>query len=64
MWELTVGMGGGMGGGGQRRKNWDNCNRITILKSLKKEKLASQDRDSHPFVSLIPQGRARDTMGF
>ena len=35
VWELTVGMGGGMGGGGQRRKNWDNCNRITIKMILK-----------------------------
>ena len=30
VWELTVGEGGGMGGGGQRDKNWDNWNRITI----------------------------------
>ena len=28
VWELTVGAGGGMGGGGQRGENWDNCNRI------------------------------------
>ena len=26
VWELTV--GGGMGRGGQRGKNWDNCNSI------------------------------------
>ena len=32
VWELTVGAGGGMGRGGQRGKNWDNCNRITIKK--------------------------------
>ena len=30
VWELTVGAGDGMGGGEQRRKNWDNGNRITI----------------------------------
>ena len=30
MWELTVGAGGGLGGGGQRGENWDNCNRVTI----------------------------------
>ena len=36
VWELTVGMQGGMGGRGQRGKNWDNCNRITIKKSFKK----------------------------
>ena len=29
-----VGLGGGMGGGGQRGKNWDNCNGIN--KNLKK----------------------------
>ena len=28
MWVLTVGVRGGMGGGGQRGKNWDNCNSI------------------------------------
>ena len=38
VWELTV--GGGMGRGGQRGKNWDNCNRLTIKNDLiKKEKL-------------------------
>ena len=35
VWELTVGAGKGMGGGGQRGKNWDNCNRITIKNDLK-----------------------------
>ena len=34
-WDLTVGAEGRMGRGGQSRKNWDNCNRITI-KNLKK----------------------------
>ena len=28
--ELTVEVGDGMGGGGQRGKNWNNCNGITI----------------------------------
>ena len=32
VWELTVGVGGGMGRGGQRGKSWDNCNKITIFK--------------------------------
>ena len=32
VWELTVESGDGMGGRGQRGKNWDNCNRITIKK--------------------------------
>ena len=36
VWELTVGVGGGMCRGGQRGKNWDNCNRITIKKDLRK----------------------------
>ena len=30
MWGLTVGVGAGLGGGEQRRQNWDNCNRIII----------------------------------
>ena len=29
VWVLTVEVGGGMGGG-QKEKNWDNCNRITV----------------------------------
>ena len=29
-WRLTVGEGGGLGGRGQRGKNWDNCNKITV----------------------------------
>ena len=28
VWGLTVGAGDGLGGGGQRWINWDNCNRI------------------------------------
>ena len=30
VWGLTTGAGGGLGGGGQRGKNWGNCNRIAI----------------------------------
>ena len=30
--QLHVGVGGGTSGGGQKRKNWDNYNRITVLK--------------------------------
>ena len=30
VWGLTVGAGGGPGGGEQRVKNWDDCSRITI----------------------------------
>ena len=35
VWGLTVGAGGGLGGGRQREKIWDNCNRITIKKTKK-----------------------------
>ena len=35
MWGLTVEVEGGLGRGGQRGKNWDNCNRITIKYFLK-----------------------------
>ena len=30
-WGLTVGVGGGLGQGEQRGKDWDNCNRTTII---------------------------------
>ena len=36
VWELTLGVRGGIGGGGQKGKYWDNCNRITIKNDLKK----------------------------
>ena len=26
----------GLGRGGQKRENWDNCNRMTIVKMIKK----------------------------
>ena len=32
------GEGGELGGGGQRGKNWDNGNRITIKKTILSEK--------------------------
>ena len=31
VWELTVGVGGRVGGGGQRGKSWDNCKSITKM---------------------------------
>ena len=37
VWELTVGAGVEMGGGGQRGENCDNCNRVN--KNLEKKKL-------------------------
>ena len=36
VWGLTVGAEGGLGGGRQREKNWDNCN--SVNKSKKKKK--------------------------
>ena len=39
VWELTVGVGGRMGRGGHRGKNWDNCNTITIKNDLKNDML-------------------------
>ena len=33
VWGLTVGEGEGLGGKGQREKNWNNCN--TIIKNFK-----------------------------
>ena len=40
VWGLTVGVGvGSMGGGGQREKNWDSCNRTTISNDLIKKKI-------------------------
>ena len=35
-WELTVGAGGRMGERGQKGKNWDNCNRLTIKNDFNK----------------------------
>ena len=32
---IECGTRGGIVGGGQRGKNWDNCNRITIKNDLK-----------------------------
>ena len=32
VWGLTVGVGSGLGRGGQRGKNWDNYKRITVKK--------------------------------
>ena len=29
VWGLTMGVGGGLGRGGQREENWDNCNSIS-----------------------------------
>ena len=39
VWELTVGAGGGMGGGEQREKIWNYCNGITIKSVLIKKVL-------------------------
>ena len=34
LWGLTTGVGDGLGGRG-KGENWDNCNRITIIKIIK-----------------------------
>ena len=34
VWRLTVGMEYGLGREGQRGKNWEDCNRMTIKKIL------------------------------
>ena len=39
VWGLTVGPWGGLGRGGQRGRNWDNCTRITIKRKEKKGKV-------------------------
>ena len=39
VWELTAEVWGGMGGGGQRGKNRNNCNKITIKIIFKKIKI-------------------------
>ena len=36
---IDCGSGGGMGGGGQREKNWNNYNRITIRNLKQKKKI-------------------------
>ena len=41
VWGLTVGVGGGLGGRGQRGKNRDNCNRIKIIENKKRLSEAS-----------------------
>ena len=51
MWELTVGVGNGIGRGGQRGKNWDNYNRVTI-KQKKKEKTLFLHSYHQNFVSF------------
>ena len=35
VWGLTVGADSRMGGGGQRGKNWDNSNRVTVKNDKK-----------------------------
>ena len=46
MWGLTVGAGGGLGGGGPKGKNWDNCSRIKkiFLKRLTPRELTHENQ--------------------
>ena len=37
VWGSTVGAGDGLDGGGQKGKNWDNYNRVTIKKKEKEK---------------------------
>ena len=47
VWGIIVGMGGGLGGGGKRGKNWDNCKRITIKYFFKKRKWQFSKAKTH-----------------
>ena len=49
VWELTVGAGVGIAGGGQRGKNWDNYNRITI----KKLKRIGKNKNNESVIVII-----------
>ena len=42
VWGLTLGVVGGLGGGWQKGKNWDNYNRTTIIKNLSQMLASSQ----------------------
>ena len=45
-WGLAVGVGGRLGGGGQRGKNWDNCNRTIkyLIKRKNKQQKATRKK--------------------
>ena len=43
VWGWTVGVAGGLSGGGQRGKYWDDCNRITT--TIEKNGLSGANDD-------------------
>ena len=59
VWELMVGTGGGMSGGGQRGKNWDNCNNRITIKMIKNKNVlkptAVKNKQSLPphYISCV-----------
>ena len=53
VWGLTVGPRGGMDGGGQRRKIWENHNRITIKKKRKEIQMAKMKREKKKPTSVF-----------
>ena len=54
--ELTGGAEGVLGEGGQREKNWDNCNRTTIKNMLKKKKMRENLKRQQKKSSQFPTG--------
>ena len=46
VWGLTVGVGGGLDGRGQREENWDNCN--SINNKIFKLKIERNKKQIHP----------------
>ena len=44
LWGLALGVGSGLGRGGQRENNWDTCNRITIKIKIRKWKKDRKER--------------------
>ena len=54
VWGLPVGVGGGLCGRGQRGKNWDNCNIITIKNQKAGKATIKIVRSFTAFCSLCP----------
>ena len=56
-WTWTVGAGGGLGRGGQRGKNWDNCNRIRMKYLKNKQKISLEIKKIYydGSLSIIPE---------
>ena len=52
VWGSTVGAGDGLDGGGQKGKNWDNYNRVTIKK--KRRRKIKQETNNLKILSHFP----------